>query len=76
MTDCWPPRLRVLAAAVLLAAGGAQAATLTLGLLVRADDERLAPQRVELGYPGHPGGPVQQAVEVALKESKFELDAA
>jgi ABC transporter substrate binding protein (PQQ-dependent alcohol dehydrogenase system) len=61
--------------AALLLAGGAQAGTLTIGLVTRADDERLAPQRVELGYPGHPGGPLRQAVDVALKESKFELDA-
>src|SRR5881628_2197634 len=68
--------LRLLAAALLLCAGGARAATITLGLLVPADDERLARQRVELAYLGHPGGPLQQAVEMALKESKFELDAA
>ena len=74
-----PPRLRgecMLAAAVLLCAGAAQAATATLGLLVRADDERLASSRLDLAYPGHPGGPVQQAVEVALKETRFELEAA
>jgi ABC transporter substrate binding protein (PQQ-dependent alcohol dehydrogenase system) len=67
---------RLLAAALLLCAGGAHAATLTLGLLVLADDERLARQSVELAYLGHPGGPLQQAVEVALKESRFELEAA
>lgn len=74
-----PPRLRsecILAAVVLLCAGAAQAATVTLGLLVRADDERLASSRLDLAYPGHPGGPVQQAVEVALKETRFELEAA
>jgi ABC transporter substrate binding protein (PQQ-dependent alcohol dehydrogenase system) len=69
-------RAATLALALLLCAGGTHAATLTLGLLVRADDERLAPQRIELSYSGHPGGPVQQAVEVALKESTFELGAA
>ena len=69
-------RLVGLAAVLLLCAGSAHAATLTLGLLVRADDERLARQRVELAYLGHPGGPMRQAVEVALKESTFALDAA
>jgi len=68
MTRAW--------ALALLLAGGAQAATLTIGLVTRADDERLAPQRIELAYPGHPGGPLRQAVEVALRESKFELEAA
>lgn len=52
------------------------AATLTIGVLSRADDERLDPRRVELAYLGQPGGPLDQAVEVALKESEFELDAA
>jgi len=65
-----------LAAIAALLAGGAHAATLTIGLLVRADDERLTPRRVEQAYPGHPGGPVLQAVETALKESRFELEAA
>jgi ABC transporter substrate binding protein (PQQ-dependent alcohol dehydrogenase system) len=53
-----------------------QAATLTIGVLVRADDERLEPRRVELAYLGQPGGPLAQAVEVAIKESQFELEAA
>jgi ABC transporter substrate binding protein (PQQ-dependent alcohol dehydrogenase system) len=66
----------MLAAALLLCAGATRAATLTLGLLVLADDERTSAPRVELGYLGHPGGPVQQAVETALKESRFELEAA
>lgn len=52
------------------------AATLTLGVLGRTDDPRLDPKRVELGYLGQPGGPATEAVEVAIKESKFELEAA
>jgi len=52
------------------------AASLTIGVLTRADDERLDPRRVELGYLGQPGGPLGQAVDVAIKESQFELDAA
>lgn len=69
-------RLARFAALLLLCAGSAQAAGVTLGLLVRADDERLAASRIDLAYPGHPGGPVQQAVEVALRETRFELEAA
>jgi len=52
------------------------AATFTIGVLSRADDERLDPHRTELAYLGHPGGPLSQSVEVAIKESQFELDAA
>lgn len=62
--------------AVWLIALPVQAATLTIGVLARADDERLDPKRVELAYLGHPGGPLAQAVEVAIKESEFELEAA
>lgn len=59
-----------------IAAGNCLAADLVLGVLSRADDERLDPRRVELAYLGQPGGPLTQAVEVALKESAFEMDAA
>jgi ABC transporter substrate binding protein (PQQ-dependent alcohol dehydrogenase system) len=62
--------------ALALAAGGASAATLRLALLQRADDERLEPARLELAYPGHPGGPLADAIDVAIKESQFQLDAA
>ncbi|MCS7100993.1 MAG: ABC transporter substrate-binding protein, partial [Burkholderiaceae bacterium] len=73
MTERW----RWLAAAVAsLLSPCLAAATLTIGVLARADDERLEPRRVELAYLGHPGGPITQAVDVALKESAFELDAA
>lgn len=54
----------------------AQAATLTIGVLQRDDDDRLDPKRVELAYPGQPGGPLAQAVELAVKESQFQLDLA
>jgi ABC transporter substrate binding protein (PQQ-dependent alcohol dehydrogenase system) len=59
-----------------LAALPLQAATLTIGVLTRDEDDRLDPRRVELAYIGHPGGPLRQAVEVAIKESEFELEAA
>ncbi len=57
-------------------AAGAQARTVKLALLMRADDERLDDKRVELAYPGQPGGPLDEAIEVALGETAFELDAA
>ncbi len=63
-------------AVLLWTALDASAATLTIGVLQRADDPRLAPQRVALAYPGHPGGPLSQAVEMAVTESRFELEAA
>ena len=56
-------------------AGAAPAAQLTIGVLSRADDERLDAKRVELAYPGHPGGPLLQAAETAVQETRFELDA-
>jgi ABC transporter substrate binding protein (PQQ-dependent alcohol dehydrogenase system) len=55
---------------------GASAATLTLGVVQRADDERLDARRVALAYPGHPGGPLREAVALAVAESRFELDHA
>jgi len=61
---------------LLFTAGHAGAATLLIGVLQRADDERLDAKQVELAYPTQPGGPLAQAVEVAVKESAFELDAA
>ncbi len=75
MTD----RLRraLLVAAVLSMARAARGATtLRIALLQREDDERLEPRRVELAYPGHPGGPLDAAIETALQEARFELDAA
>lgn len=62
--------------ATLFAAVSVSAATLTLGVLGRTDDERLDPRRVELAYAGHPGGPSTDAVDVALEEVAFELEAA
>lgn len=68
---------RHLAVAVLaLAAGSAGAATFKAVLLTPADDPRLQRSRLEKGFLGHPGGPAAQALQVALAEAKFELDAA
>ena len=59
-----------------LASAAAGAATLTIGIVQRADDDRLEPARVALAYPGHPGGPARDAVDMAIEESRFELEAA
>jgi len=75
MTEGFAARACALLAGALLSCS-ASAATLTLGVLQRADDGRLAPQRTALTYPGQPGGPAREAVELALQESAFELDAA
>jgi len=58
------------------AAAPAAGASLTIGVLQRADDERLDPRRVALAYPFQPGGTLMAAVAMALKESQFQLDAA
>jgi ABC transporter substrate binding protein (PQQ-dependent alcohol dehydrogenase system) len=72
-----PVTLRPLAAALLLAAAGAaQAVPYKVTLLVRADDPRLARDRLERAYLGQPGGPASDALQVAFKEAAFELDAA
>jgi ABC transporter substrate binding protein (PQQ-dependent alcohol dehydrogenase system) len=69
--------LRALAATLLLgAACAASAAPLRIGFVQRADDERLDPKRAELAYPGHPGGSLAGAVQMAIDEARFELEAA
>jgi ABC transporter substrate binding protein (PQQ-dependent alcohol dehydrogenase system) len=55
---------------------GAAAATFKLTLLVPADDTRLERNQLERAYLGHPGGPASDGIDVAIKEAKFELDAA
>lgn len=50
--------------------------TLKATLLVPEDDPRLERTRLERAYLGHPGGPAEQGVKVALEEAQFELDAA
>lgn len=69
-------RLRI--AALLACAGVAtvHAATFKLTLLVPADDTRLERSRTERAYLGHPGGSAADGLQVALKEAKFELEAA
>jgi ABC transporter substrate binding protein (PQQ-dependent alcohol dehydrogenase system) len=58
------------------AALAAEAATLKATLLVPADDTRLERSRAERAYLGHPTGPAREAIQVALDEGQFELDAA
>jgi ABC transporter substrate binding protein (PQQ-dependent alcohol dehydrogenase system) len=51
------------------------AATLKATLIAPADDAQLERTRTERAYLGHPGGPAEQGLKVALDEAKFELDA-
>jgi ABC transporter substrate binding protein (PQQ-dependent alcohol dehydrogenase system) len=63
-------------AAGVLALAAAAAGAATLGVAVRSDDPRLTATRLDQGFPGHPGGTITAAVELALREHQFELDAA
>lgn len=67
---------RVLVLVLMTAACAAHAATLKATLLTRADDARMARDRTERAYFGHPGGPLAEGVQVALDEGKFELESA
>jgi ABC transporter substrate binding protein (PQQ-dependent alcohol dehydrogenase system) len=53
----------------------ALASTLKATLIQLADDPRLERTRTERAYLGHPGGPAEQGLKVALDEARFELDA-
>lgn len=64
------------ALALACAALAAQAATLKATLLVPEDDARLERSRAERAYLGHPTGPAEDAIKVALEEGRFELEAA
>ncbi len=68
-------RRALTAAALAGAALAAPAATLKATLIVPADDARLERSRTERAYLGHPGGPAEEALQVALDEGRFELDA-
>jgi ABC transporter substrate binding protein (PQQ-dependent alcohol dehydrogenase system) len=67
---------RLLILMLAAASAPALAATLKATLLVPDDDARLERTRVERAYLGHPGGPAEQALQVALEEGRFELEAA
>jgi ABC transporter substrate binding protein (PQQ-dependent alcohol dehydrogenase system) len=68
--------VRALLPLLLVGVGTVNAATFKVLLLERADDARFERSRVERAYLGHPGGPAFDAIDVALKEAQFELDAA
>jgi ABC transporter substrate binding protein (PQQ-dependent alcohol dehydrogenase system) len=70
------PRHLAAAALLTLATAAAQAAAFKAVLLVPADDPRLTRNRLERAVLGHPAGPAADALGVALKEGKLELDAA
>jgi ABC transporter substrate binding protein (PQQ-dependent alcohol dehydrogenase system) len=53
----------------------AQAAVLKATLITPQDDVRLERSRLERAYLGHPGGPAADALQVALEEGRFELEA-
>jgi ABC transporter substrate binding protein (PQQ-dependent alcohol dehydrogenase system) len=73
----WLRHAPALAAAVTwLACGSAFAATLKVTLITPEDDPRLERARAERAYLGHPGGPAEDGLKVALDEAQFELDAA
>jgi ABC transporter substrate binding protein (PQQ-dependent alcohol dehydrogenase system) len=62
-----------LLAAALLACAATQAASWRVTLLVPANDERLSRARLERGALGHPGGPVADALKIAVNEGQAEL---
>jgi len=61
---------------LLLAALPAAAATFKVTLLMPADDPRLERSRLDLAVLGHAGGPASEAIQIALADARFELDAA
>lgn len=66
----------IAAASALVLAGAAHAASFKALLLERADDTRLERSRLERDYLGHPGGPAFDGIDLALKDARFELEAA
>ena len=59
--------------AALLACAVVHAASWRVTLLVPANDERLSRTRLERGALGHPGGPVADALKIAVNEGQAEL---
>lgn len=66
----------VVAAGSLLLACSTHAATLKATVLMPADDPRLDRTRIERAYLGHPGGPATDGLQLAIEDSRFELEAA
>ncbi len=61
---------------LVLAPVAALAAPVKATLIVRDDDPRFERNRTERPALGHAGGPVNSALELAIRDSQLELDAA
>ena len=61
---------------LVLAPFAALAAPVKATLIVRDDDPRFERNRTERPALGHAGGPVNSALEMAIRDSQLELDAA
>jgi ABC transporter substrate binding protein (PQQ-dependent alcohol dehydrogenase system) len=68
--------MKALACLLSLACASAWAAPQRVTLLLPDDDPRLERSRTERAYFGHPTGPAQDGLQMALKDSQLELDAA
>ena len=71
---CWTACATAFAA--LLGAGPAFGATLKATLIAPEDDPRLERARLERAYLGHTGGALSDAIDMAIEESRFELESA
>ena len=69
----WP---FTVAATLALAGTPALAATLKATLIAPQDDPRLERTRLERAYLGHTGGALGEALDMAIDESQFELEAS
>ncbi len=67
-----------MAALAALAGAGAtaEAAAFKVTLIIQQDNPELDSARRQRAYLAHPGGPASDGLNVALDESRFELDAA
>ena len=66
----------VMPLALALVGGPVAAQALKATLLHPADDARLERSRAERAYLGHPTGPAEDGVKMAIEEGQFELEAA
>ena len=72
----WRQLVLTLLAAATLAPVAALAAPFKATLIVRDDDPRFERNRTERPALGHAAGPISPALDLALKDSQVELDAA
>jgi ABC transporter substrate binding protein (PQQ-dependent alcohol dehydrogenase system) len=68
--------MRLTPALALALAAGVHAAPFKLTLIAPADDPRLDRALVERAYFGHPTGPAAEGLQMALKDTQLELEAA